>query len=151
MDVVTALDVCAKSVYPVINRLLQSLAMQLSPLLQQSEVFLCLRRMKQWMRSTMSHERLPGQASMAISKNILWPEDAEKAHNKFAQKKKEGFSQSNMRPPVPTKLNFPFPYNGFFSSQICNGGKSYEHYGLKLVRPNRFHILRKTTLVSFFI
>ena len=39
IEAVTALDFCNKSVYPVIHRLLQILAIQLSPLVQQNEVF----------------------------------------------------------------------------------------------------------------
>ena len=49
---------------------------------------------------------------MTINKNKIRPEDALEVPNRFAQKKEEEFSQSNLRLPVPTKLDFLFSYKG---------------------------------------
>ena len=88
MDAVTTLDVCDKSVYPVIHRLLQILAIQPVSTASGEKSSSCQRRQKQWMKSTISQEKLSGLASMAI-KNRVRPKDVEKGLNKFAQNKKK--------------------------------------------------------------
>ena len=91
MDAVTALDVCGRSVYPAIYRLLQFLAVQPVSSASTKKSFQCLLKLKQLKRRTISQEKFTGLTSMVMHKSRIKPKDAEEALNKFAQKMEEGF------------------------------------------------------------
>ena len=83
IDAVTALDVCGKSVYPVIHRLLQTLTKQ--PV---SNRFSRVKRK----RRTISQEKLSALASKTINNKRIKPKDAEEVLNKLAREKKKNIS-----------------------------------------------------------
>ena len=94
MNEVSAFDVCDKSVYPVIHYLLQNLTIQPASTASAERSFSFLRRLKQWMRSTISQEKLSELPSIAIHKDMIKPKDAEEDLNKFSQRKRKKSSVS---------------------------------------------------------
>ena len=86
-DAIGALNECDRNTFPLIHQLLKILAIQPVSTASAERSFSCLRRLKDWMRSTMGEERLSGLALMALNRDKISLADAEEVLNRFAAKK----------------------------------------------------------------
>ena len=87
VDAIGALNACDVNAFLAVNRLLKILAIQPVSTASAERSFSCLRRLKDWLRSTMSEQRLSGLALMALNMNRTSLADAEKVLNRFAARK----------------------------------------------------------------
>lgn len=88
--VIEALLVCDKDVYPIINKLLQLLATLPVSNASAERTFSTLRRLKNWLRSTMNQDRLTGLALLNIHNGI--PVETENIITRFAKTGKRRFN-----------------------------------------------------------
>ena len=87
VDAIGALNACDVNAFPAVHRLLKILAIQPVSTASAERSFSCLRRLKDWLRSTMSEQRLSGLALMALNRNRISLADAEEVLNRFAARK----------------------------------------------------------------
>ena len=78
LNAIGDLNECDKNVLPLIHLLLKIFAIQPVSTASAERSFSCLRRLKDWMRSTMSEQRVSGLTLMALNRKKISLADAKK-------------------------------------------------------------------------
>ena len=86
-DALSALQQCDSNIFPLIHKLLQVIAIQPVTTDSAERSFSNLRRLKTWLRATMSEDRLSGLAFMSLNRDKLSFDDVPEILNRFASKK----------------------------------------------------------------
>ena len=87
IDAVSTISKCDADAFPIIHRMLQILCVQPVSTASAERSFSNLRRLKTWLRSTSTEDRLSGLALMAMNRDMICMDDSSEILNRFLAKK----------------------------------------------------------------